>query len=71
MMAVASAECSISCIVKLSMGSSRSVVRRKLGKSLSLMCLLIPRAQPTGVSRNPFVSCSASGHAYAQTRYKI
>ena len=56
MTAAADSERSTSCSWNVSRTSLGSVVRRKLGKSLSRMCLLMPGAQSTGMSMNPFVS---------------
>ena len=57
---------SVECRVKVSMASSGSVVRMKLGKSLRRMPLGNPCTQSmTVLSRYPFLSCSASAHFYS------
>jgi len=67
--ASAPAICSVTFRAKWNMNSSGSVERMKLGKSLSRKCLLIPGAQSAaGVSKNPFVSCSASATMKGKAR---
>ena len=58
--ASAAAICSVALRAKWTMNSSGSVERMKLGRSLNRMCLLNPGALSTGVSKNPFVSCSSA-----------
>uniref|UniRef100_J3LYF4 Uncharacterized protein n=1 Tax=Oryza brachyantha TaxID=4533 RepID=J3LYF4_ORYBR len=60
MRASASAIRSVTWSAKWNMNSSGSVERKNDGKSLSRKCLLIPGAQSTVVSKNPFVSCSSA-----------